>query len=339
MARRAGKAPAAGTRNSAAAAPPATPARATGAAIGIVGLGIMGGGMAQALLAAGFRVIGYDPASSAQERLERGGGALAPSARAVAERADVAIVSLATVAALRAVASDIAAARRPAHRPRLVVAETSTLPLADKEAASAVLERAGDAGLDFPIRGTAGRLKERGWRIYASGPEDAYRRVLPVFRVFTDNVPHVGGFGDGTRMKFVANHLVAILNVATAESLTFARRLGLDPARVHALVAPSPVIGTGVYRLRGRFMVERNYRPATMKVEVWQKDMQVIGDMARTVGAPVPLFSNCAALYNAASALGLAQSDSASVCEVFDAMTGASAGKSSARKRKASRKP
>jgi 3-hydroxyisobutyrate dehydrogenase-like beta-hydroxyacid dehydrogenase len=59
-----------------------------------------------------------------------------------------------------------------------------------------------------------------------------------------------------------------------------------------------------------------------MKVEVWQKDMQVIGDMARAVHAPVPLFNNCAALYNAAMALGLAKEDSASVCEVFDAMTG-----------------
>ena len=68
-------------------------------------------------------------------------------------------------------------------------------------------------------------------------------------------------------------------------------------------------------------MVARNYLPATMKVEVWQKDMQVIGDMARAVDAPVPLFSGCVPLYNAAMALGLAQCDSASVCEVFDAMT------------------
>jgi 3-hydroxyisobutyrate dehydrogenase-like beta-hydroxyacid dehydrogenase len=290
--------------------------------IGIVGLGIMGAGMAQALLAAGFRVIGYDPAPAAQARLSEAGGAVVDSATTVAEQTDIVIVSLATVAALDQVAGRLAAARRAANRPPLTVVETSTLPLADKERANRTLAAAGMVALDCPISGTAVRLKERAWTIYASGPEEACKRVQTVFRVFTDNAPRVGGFGDGTRMKFVANHLVAILNVATAESLTFARRLGLDPERVHALVAPSPVIGTGVYRLRGRFMVERSYLPATMKVEVWQKDMQVIGDMARAVGAPVPLFSNCAALYNAAMALGLAQSDSASVCEVFDAMTG-----------------
>jgi 3-hydroxyisobutyrate dehydrogenase-like beta-hydroxyacid dehydrogenase len=69
-------------------------------------------------------------------------------------------------------------------------------------------------------------------------------------------------------------------------------------------------------------MVERKYLPATMKVEVWQKDMQVIGDMARAVDCPVPLFSACAPIYNAAMAQGLDQHDTASVCEVLDRMAG-----------------
>ncbi|MPZ44241.1 MAG: NAD-binding protein [Betaproteobacteria bacterium] len=292
------------------------------APVGIVGLGIMGGGMAQALLGAGRAVVGYDPDRAARTRLQRAGGRALATATAVAQQADVVITSLATVAALDDVVAKLAAARRPSGRAPLVVVESSTLPLADKDRAHDRLARAGAIAMDCPISGTAVRLQERAWTIYASGPRSAYRRVRPIFSVFTDNAPYVGRFGHGTRMKFVANHLVAILNVATAESLTYARRLGLDPELVHKLVATSPIIGTGVYRLRGRFMVDRSYRPATMKVEVWQKDMQVIGDMARAVGAPVPLFSNCAALYNAAMALGLAQSDSASVCEVFDAMTG-----------------
>jgi 3-hydroxyisobutyrate dehydrogenase-like beta-hydroxyacid dehydrogenase len=91
----------------------------------------------------------------------------------------------------------------------------------------------------------------------------------------------------------------------------------LDPRRVLELFGASPVVGTGVLRLRGRFMVERRYRPATMKVEVWQKDMRVIGDMARAVGAPTPLFSACAPVFDAAMAQGYADADTASVCEVL----------------------
>jgi 3-hydroxyisobutyrate dehydrogenase-like beta-hydroxyacid dehydrogenase len=297
-------------------------AQAVAAPIGIVGLGIMGGGMARALLAAGHACVGYDPDKAAAARLNRAGGQALASATAVAERADVVIVSLPSVRALDVAVGQIAAARRRAGRPAATVIEASTLPLADKDRAEQQLRAAGMIAMDCPISGTAVRLRERAWTIYASGPKSAYRRVLPILQVFTDSVPYVGRYGHGTRMKFVANHLVAILNVASAESITFARRLGLDPELVYRLVAGSPILGTGVYRLRGRFMVDRSYLPATMKVEVWQKDMQVIGDMARAVGAPVPLFGDCASLYNAASALGLAQADSASVCEVFDAMTG-----------------
>ena len=290
--------------------------------VGVVGLGIMGGGMAQYLLASGHPVCGFDPAPGARARFKKLGGRALASATHVAERADIVITSLATVAALEDATGKISRARRGRGRSKLIVIETSTLPIADKERANAQLTRAGMIALDCPISGTAVRLKERAWTIYASGPKRAFEQVQAIFRVFTDNVAYIGKFGDGTRMKFVANHLVAILNVSTAESITFARKLGLDAKKVHALVSQSSVLGTGVYRLRGGFMVKRQYLPATMKVEVWQKDMQVIGDMARAVNAPVPLFSNCAALYNAAMALGLADEDSASVCDVFDAMSG-----------------
>jgi 3-hydroxyisobutyrate dehydrogenase-like beta-hydroxyacid dehydrogenase len=196
------------------------------------------------------------------------------------------------------------------------------LPIADKERASASLARAGIALLDCPISGTARRLKEGAWTMFISGDAKACKAVAPILAVFTRNAPYVGAFGNGSKMKFIANHLVAIYNVSVGESMTFARRMGLDAQQVWDLFAPSPIIGTGVYRLRGKFMVDRKYLPATMKVEVWQKDMQVIGDMARAVDCPVPLFSACQPIYNAAMAQGLAQHDTASVCEVLDRMAG-----------------
>jgi 3-hydroxyisobutyrate dehydrogenase-like beta-hydroxyacid dehydrogenase len=132
----------------------------------------------------------------------------------------------------------------------------------------------------------------------------------------------VGAYGNGTKMKFIANHLVAIYNVAYGETMTFARKMGLDPQQVWDLFAQSPVIGTGVFKLRGKMMVERRYAPPTMKVEVWQKDMQVIGDMAKSVDCPTPLFTACMPVYTAAMAQGLAQQDTASVCEVFGRAAG-----------------
>ena len=290
--------------------------------IGVIGLGIMGSAMAGALIEAGYTVVGTDPLAAARGRLKRMGGRPLGSGAAVARDADILITSLPTVAALDAVVAEIAPRGGPRARRRAVVIETSTLPIADKERALAALAKAGLALLDCPISGTAARLKQGAWTIFVSGAAAAARKVAPVLAVFTRNAPYVGAFGNGSKMKFIANHLVAIYNVSVGESLTFARRMGLDAQQVWDLFAASPIIGTGVFRLRGKQMVERKYLPATMKVEVWQKDMQVIGDMARAVDCPVPLFSACLPIYNAAMAQGLSQHDTASVCEVLDAMAG-----------------
>ena len=288
--------------------------------IGVIGLGIMGGAMAEALLVSGYTVVGYDVRPEARQRLKRAGGKPLASSTAVAESADVVITSLATVSALDDAVHQIASARRERNRPRVIVIETSTLPIEDKERALRALQRAGMSLLDCPISGTAVRMKEGAWTIFVSGRAADAKRVQPLLQVFTRNAPYVGAFGNGTKMKFIANHLVAIYNVAVGESLTFARKMGLNPQQVWDLFSSSPVIGTGVFRLRGKLMVERKYLPPTMKVEVWQKDMQVIGDMARAVGCPTPLFSACVPLYNAAMAQGLGQHDTASVAVVLGEM-------------------
>jgi 3-hydroxyisobutyrate dehydrogenase-like beta-hydroxyacid dehydrogenase len=171
----------------------------------------------------------------------------------------------------------------------------------------AAMQAGSCAVLDCPISGTAVRMKERAWTVFCSGDRSAYERVKAMLQVFTDNVPHVGAFGNGMKMKFAANHLVAIYNMACAESVNLARKMGLDPQDVLDLFGSSPVIGTGVMRLRVPLMIRREYTPPTMKVEVWQKDMQVIGDMAREVDCATPLFNACGPIYSAAMAQGLGQ--------------------------------
>jgi 3-hydroxyisobutyrate dehydrogenase-like beta-hydroxyacid dehydrogenase len=109
--------------------------------LGVVGLGIMGGAMAEALLRAGYAVCGYDPVTAAARRLKRAGGVPLASAAAVAERAGVLITSLPSSAALEDVVNQI-----PGARTRIVI-EMSTLPLADKERARRQAGvRAGTAG-------------------------------------------------------------------------------------------------------------------------------------------------------------------------------------------------
>ena len=113
--------------------------------IGVIGLGIMGGAMAEALLAQGYAVVGYDPLPAARLRRRRAGGKSLASGSAVAAHADAIITSLATSAALRNVVDELSGTKRPRCRS---VIETSTLPLADKEAARKRLRHAGITTLD-----------------------------------------------------------------------------------------------------------------------------------------------------------------------------------------------
>ena len=290
--------------------------------IGMIGLGIMGGAMAKQLIDASYAVSGYDIDQNCLERHRQNGGEVSENIELLMFDVDIVIISLATSQALLDTAEKIAFAlsKDPSKKP--IVIETSTLPLGDKESFQRIVQAQGIQILDCPISGTAVRLSERAWTFFCSGPLSAYEETLEIYKLFTDNFPYVGEYGSGTKMKYVANHLVAIYNVAYAESTTLAKKLGLNPQDVLDLFGNSPVIGTGVMRLRVKMMVDDTFVPPTMKVQVWQKDMQVIGDAAKAVNCPTPIFNACAGIYTAAMAQGLAMEDTASVARVYAGMAG-----------------
>jgi 3-hydroxyisobutyrate dehydrogenase-like beta-hydroxyacid dehydrogenase len=285
--------------------------------VGVIGLGIMGSAMAANLVKSGFRVVGHDVASAARRAHARAGGVVARSNADVARRAPIVITSLPSAAALAAVAGEIAGARRKG----LVVVETSTLPIEVKEAARAVLARAGITLLDCPLSGTGAQARVKDLLVYASGPRATFAACKEVFRGFSRGHYYVGGFGAGSKMKYVANLLVAIHNVAAAEAFTLARKAGLDPALVLKVVGDGA--GTSrMFQVRGPMMVADDYRDATMKIEVWQKDMHIIGEFATKLGCPTPLFATSAPIYTAAMASGYAKQDTGAVCAVLGEMAG-----------------
>jgi 3-hydroxyisobutyrate dehydrogenase-like beta-hydroxyacid dehydrogenase len=299
--------------------------------VGIVGLGIMGGAFAQNLLAAGWRVIGCDVAVARRRALARAGVEIAADAGDVARQAPTIIASLPKPSALAATVAAIV----KAGVPRRVIIEASTFKLEDKTAAEAALRKAGHVLLDCPVSGTGIQAKVKDLVIYASGGAAEIKRLRPLFADFTRAVRDLGEFGNGSRMKYVANLLVAVHNVASAEALVLGMKAGLPPQLVYDLVR----IGAGnsrVFELRAPMMVKGRYDEPTMKVSIWQKDMDVIGSFARDLGAPTPLFSATLPIYAAAMATGYAEQDTAATCAVLEAMAGIKRGKPKARRRKKS---
>ena len=285
--------------------------------VGVIGLGIMGSAISANLVRAGFETFGYDVLPARRKALERAGGIATQSATQVVAHTSVALTSLPSVAALDRVAAELARTGRRGG----IVLETSTLPIEDKHRARAVLGAAGMTLLDCPLSGTGAQAKTGDLSVYASGPRKAYDAAVPVFEGFARSHYFLGAFGNGSKMKFVANLLVAIHNVSAAEAFVLGMKAGLAPRTILRVVGD----GAGasrMFQVRGPMMVAGRYGRATMKNAVWQKDLKIIRAFARELGVRTPLFDASATVYAAAMQRGYAQQDTAAVCAVLEAMAG-----------------
>jgi L-threonate 2-dehydrogenase len=200
-----------------------------------------------------------------------------------------------------------------------VIVEASTFTIDDKARAEQALRKAGHVMLDCPISGTGSQAKTKDLVVYASGDSKTIRKLKPLFAGFARAAHDLGAFGNGSRMKYVANLLVAINNVAAAEAMVLGIKAGLDPQTVLEMVTT----GAGnsrVFELRAPMMVKDRYDEATMKISVWQKDMAVIGQFAREIGVPTPMFDASVPVYNEAMKSGHAEHDTAAVCAVLEKM-------------------
>jgi putative dehydrogenase len=280
--------------------------------VGIIGLGIMGSAIARNLVERGWRVIGYDIAAARRVELALANVTIAADVAQVVRDAPIIMTSLPNPAAVEDVAQAIAGS---GQSPRIVV-ELSTLTIADKLRFEATLKNAGHIALDAPLSGTGAQAKMRDLIVYASGDSDAIARCMDLFADFAKQSADLGAFGNGSRMKFVANHLVAIHNVATAEAMVLAERAGLDPRMVVDMVGPGAG-GSRMFQMRAPMMVEGVYEPATMKVSTWKKDMAIIAEFAEDVGCATPLFTLTQPVYTQAMAMGLGDQDTAAVFEVL----------------------
>jgi putative dehydrogenase len=285
--------------------------------IGVIGLRIMGGAIAANLVKAGFTVIGFDPDADRTREAAAAGVAPRGDAVAVAKQTPLLLTSLPTEAALDATVSAIGAAKLP---PR-IVAELSTFTLAGKECAETALRAGGHTMLDCPLSGTGAQAKVKDLSVYASGDSAAIARLSPVFLGFAREVSDLGDFGNGSKMKYVANLLVAIHNVAAAEALVLGMKAGLDPKQILQVV-PSGAGGSRMLEVRGPVMADGRWDVPTMRVSTWHKDLKIIGDYAKSVGCPLPMMEATLAVYTAAQAQGHGDHDTAAVCAVLERMAG-----------------
>jgi 3-hydroxyisobutyrate dehydrogenase-like beta-hydroxyacid dehydrogenase len=288
------------------------------ATVGIVGLGLLGSAVATRLLEGGHTVAGHDVVPERVDAFRALGGTALTSAAAVAGAADGVCTILPSLKAVEAAilgADGVLAGARPGT----VVIQMSTISPTLTERLAAASDVAGAAFLDCPVSGTSGMVARGDGIIFVAGDREVFERWKPVLQSIVPRAVHVGRPGQAMALKLVANLLVGLHSAAAAEALSLARRSGLDLAVVLDVLGTSAATSR-MLQVRGPLMAQGNF-PPQMKLELFMKDLHLIQEAGKAVGAPLPLTDVAERLYAAASAAGHAGEDLAAVVTALDVTT------------------
>ena len=288
--------------------------------VGIVGLGLLGHAIASRLIAAKHRVVGYDVVDARGDALQALTGETAASVGAVAKSVDVVCTILPSLDAVESVilgADGIVAAARPGT----TVIQMSTISPALTERLAREVTARGLGFLDCPISGTSGMVERGQGVIFVGGERALFDRWESMLASVLARPVYIGRAGQAMTLKLVANLLVALHSAAAAEALLMARQAGLDLGLV------LDVLGSGaatsrMLEVRGPLMAKGEF-PPQMKLDLFMKDLHLIQDAARSVGAPLPLTDVAERLYAAVNAEGHGGEDLAVVVHALERMIGA----------------
>jgi 3-hydroxyisobutyrate dehydrogenase-like beta-hydroxyacid dehydrogenase len=272
--------------------------------------------MAIMLVKDGYDVVGFDVREDALAELEANGGQRATSPREVADRADIVILSLPSIGAFHDVIRG-QGGLTSAARDGLLIVDTCTLPIADKQEGARVLADAGIALLDGTVSGNRNMILDKTLTAYMSGDRAAYDRASDVLSAFTAKHTFVGEFGNASRIKFIINHLVCVLTCANAEAMALGIKAGLDPQEIYDLVQESAA-NSRLWELRGPMMVSEDYTTSRGNFGMADKDGPVIGAFAQEMNFPAPLFQAALQLHQAGVSMGLGDIDTAALCRMYE---------------------
>src|SRR5918995_6700139 len=279
--------------------------------VAVLGTGRMGGAMVGTLRRAGFDVVAWNRDRGKCDAVARTSGSqVAGSASEAAEAADVVLTSLADDAAVRAVYADALSGFHDGQ----VVLEMSTIAPETVRAIEPSVRARGATLLDAPVSGSVPVVERGELLIMAGGDAEALDRARPVLEAMSSKILRVGGLGTGATMKLAVNALVHGLNAALSESLVLAERAGVDRTAAYEVFASGAAAAPYVLYKRAAF--ERpDETPVAFRLDLVGKDLDLILELARATGAPMPQAETNRDVVRAALATGLADHDISAVAE------------------------
>src|SRR5262249_21748036 len=276
------------------------------AAIGVVGVGLLGSAVSGVLLEAGHRVIGHDVVADQVQALTARGGRGARSAAEVARNARIVFTVLPTLDSVEQAIAGLEGILAGASKETVIVQMSTISPDLAVRMEQAARAR-GAALLDAPVSGTSAMVARRDCVITVGGERAAFEACRPILETLARKVFHVGPCGMGSTVKLVTNLVMGLNGVVLAEGLTLARRAGVDPAQMLEVLRHGAA-SSKMLEVRGPLMVEGRF-DAMMKVDLFLKDIRLMLEAAQALHVPLPLTGAMQQLYTAALAAGQAKDD------------------------------
>jgi 3-hydroxyisobutyrate dehydrogenase len=296
------------------------------ATIGFIGLGNMGGPMAANLVRAGHVVRGFDLSPRAQDMAREGGVALAASAAATAEGADIVVTMLPAGPHIRDIYDDPAGPLSVAA-PGTLFIECSTIDVETARAAHLAAAAAGMASLEAPVSGGVGGAAAGTLTFMVGGEGAAFARALPVLEAMGRKIVHCGDATAGQAAKICNNMLLGISMIAVGEAFVLAEKLGLSHQALFDVASTSsgqcwsltnycPVPGPVPTS-----PANNGYKPG-FATALMVKDLSLSQEAAKSVGAETELGRHAAALYTRYAQEGHAGVDFSGIINAIRAWSG-----------------
>lgn len=282
--------------------------------VAVLGLGIMGSGMAHNLLKAGFQTTVYNRTREKAQSLEAEGAHVAATAREAAQNADVVLSMVAEDTASRAVWLGPEGALAGVQSGAVVI-ESSTLTTGwIRELAQAAQER-GCAFLDAPVRGSKAQAEGGELNFLVGGEATVLEQVQPVLEAMGRRIDHLGPVGSGATMKLINNLMGGVQIALLAEGLVLAEQAGLDMEKVVPLLI-NGAPGSPLVKGKAARIVARDYS-TEFALRWMHKDLGYALDEATQHNVSMATVAAAREIYRMAMARGHADDDFAAVAEAL----------------------
>jgi 2-hydroxy-3-oxopropionate reductase len=294
--------------------------------VGFIGLGIMGKPMARNLLKAGFPLSVHNRSRAKVDELVKDGAAAAASPKEIASVADIIITMLPNSPDVELVVLGPNGLKAGAKAGQLLIDMSTINPIVSQKIAGE-LAGVGVAMVDAPVSGGEKGAIDGTLSIMAGGTPGDFERALPVFNALGKTITHMGPLGTGGFTKLANQIIVAINLTAIGEALVFGTKAGVDPQKMVRALGGG-LAGSKCLDQKSEKVLTGDFAPG-FKVDLHFKDLNLIQDAARSVGAPIPTAALVEQLFAALRVHGRGGLDHSSIVTIFEDLAGIQARKKS----------